>query len=67
MPTPSEPQLSAALADLIQEMLTTNRELRAPGLGVFRVHHEPSQIERGEDGEVSLRPPRDLIAFMPER
>lgn len=40
--------------------------MTVPGLGTFRVEHLESRIERREDGQIVMRPPRDEIRFIPE-
>lgn len=63
MSTPSREQVAAALADIIGEVLRKGQDVRVPGLGTFRVHHQVSQVERRSDGEIVMKPPRDVIAF----
>lgn len=66
MPTPSKEQVAAALAGIIGEVLRKGQDVRVPGLGTFRTHHQVSQVERRADGEIVMKPPRDVVAFAAE-
>jgi nucleoid DNA-binding protein len=63
MPAPTKAQVISALAEIISEDLKKGNDVRVPGLGTFRVHHQVSQVERSPDGQVLMKPPRDVIAF----
>ena len=55
----------AALAEALRERLMQRDTVRVPGLGRFRLHHEPSRVVV-DDGRRTLLPPADQIAFEPE-
>ncbi|HET6567921.1 MAG TPA: HU family DNA-binding protein [Rhodothermales bacterium] len=67
MPTPSQEQVASALADVIGEVLRKGQDVRVPGLGTFRIHHQVSQVERSADGEIVMKPPKDVIAFAADK
>ncbi len=66
MPKIEKAQLASALAEAIQTALIEGDELHAPGFGVFRVHHESSQVQHTADGNLLMKPPRDFVTFSPE-
>ena len=63
MDTPSKEQVAKALADVISDVLRKGQDVRVPDLGTFRIHHQVSHVERRSDGEIVMKPPRDVIAF----
>ena len=67
MTTITSDQLKETLADVVREALANGEEVTLPGLGTFRVEHQPSEMAEDEDGQVIMRPPRDEVVFIPER
>ena len=63
MAAPTKAQVTGALARTIQDALKQGEAVRIEGLGTFRLHHQISQIERSPDGQIVMKPPRDVIAF----
>ena len=65
--TPPVPraQLLEALGHVLREALVRGETVRVPGLGTFRVEHQPSRADESGDGVV-MRPPRDAVIFVPE-
>jgi nucleoid DNA-binding protein len=66
MATPPIHDIAAALAEIVQDQLTHGEEVQVPGLGSFRVAHQPSQLEEQPDGEFIIKPPCDTIVFSSE-
>lgn len=66
MVTPSKQEFAAALAEIVQHQLTHGEQVQVPGLGSFRVAHQPSQLEEQPDGEFIIKPPSDTIVFSSE-
>lgn len=62
----STEQVAAAFTEVLRDRLSRRQEAHIPKLGTFRVLHEISQIQEGEDGSIHMKPPRDVIAFSPE-
>lgn len=63
MTAPTKAQVVSTLAEIIREDLKKGNDVRVPGLGTFRIHHQVSQVERMPDGQIVMKPPRDVIAF----
>ena len=66
MPDPLHNQVATAVADLIRARLLAGEEAHVPGLGTFRLHHEPSRIDEHPDGTLTIAPPREVIVLDPE-
>ena len=60
-------QVIETLVELLRETLIRGNTVEVPGLGLFRVEHQLSQIDEQADGDVRMIPPRDVIAFVPDR
>lgn len=54
------------LADLLGQALVRDAAVSVPGLGTFERRHRPGRVEP-VGGRTALVPPRDDIAFTPER
>lgn len=63
MTAPTKAQIINTLAEILRQDLRKGNDVRVPGLGTFRVHHQVSQVERAPDGRIIMKPPRDVIAF----
>lgn len=55
-----------ALGRLVREALVRGETVELPGLGTFRVEHQPSRTDQLPDGSIALRPPSDNVVFVPE-
>lgn len=55
--------VARALADVLHEALERGETVDLPGLGAFKVDHQPSTLEKRSDGTVTLQPPRNAVAF----
>lgn len=50
----------------VREQLMGHQPVTIPGLGRFTVEHEPSRVVEAEDGQRTLHPPVDAVAFESE-
>ena len=62
----SKEQVAEALSSIVRESLGAGHAIHIPGLGTFSVEHQPSQLESLEDGEMVIKPPRDVVNFLPD-
>lgn len=61
--SPPRDQVESVLAELIKESLERRESTQVPGLGTFSVRHQNAHVDRSEDGEARVLPPRDEIVF----
>lgn len=59
-------ETSQAIAAILRDALIEGHHMAVPGLGTFRVKHEPSRVEARPDGSEEMIPPRDVVTFEPE-
>ena len=62
---PDLPAVAEALSAHVREALERGDPAEVPGLGTFRVEHQPSQTRELEGGRFSISPPRDAVVFEP--
>jgi DNA-binding response OmpR family regulator len=55
-----------ALGEAIRSLVEQNESFEFPRLGLFRIVHHPSRIERSDDGVVTVKPPRNDVEFRPD-
>lgn len=55
-----------AIAAIVRDALIEGRQMAVPGLGTFRVTHEPSRVSERPDGSDEMIPPRDVVTFEQE-
>lgn len=67
MSTPSAKETIAAFVRVVREKLEEGETVEVPGLGTFRVEHQPSELQEHPDGENCMVPPKDVIHFEPEQ
>jgi nucleoid DNA-binding protein len=66
MTYPSHDEVAGAVADAIRQLLEQSQDAPVPGLGVFAVAQHSGRIEEGEDGNIILHPPRNVVVFRPD-
>lgn len=60
-------QFIKALSEIIREEITGKKEVTIDGLGVFKPVHQKQFQHQFEDGRVVMMPPKDKIAFVPDK
>lgn len=59
-------ETTQAIAAIVRDALIEGHHMAVPGLGTFRVKHEPSRVETRANGSEEMIPPRDVVTFEPE-
>jgi nucleoid DNA-binding protein len=66
MPDALSENIHDTLGQLIREALLRREAVEVPGFGTFRVDRRASELTKGPDGELVMRPPRDEVVFIPD-
>ncbi len=67
MSSPSAKETIAAFVRVVRRRLEDGETVDVPGLGTFRVEHQPSELKENPDGEKYMAPPKDVVHFEPEQ
>lgn len=62
-----ENEFAEAIGEVIREEVARGNEVEIRGLGTFRLEHRNQYQKQFEDGRVVMMPPRDRIAFIPDK
>jgi len=65
MSTPLTDEALDAIVAVLRDELARERPVEVPGLGTFRVGHQPATVDATDEGS-RLRPPRNTVVFAPE-
>ncbi|MDX1618389.1 MAG: HU family DNA-binding protein [Balneolaceae bacterium] len=61
-----EEEFLAAVTEIIREQVVQQNEIKISGLGTFKREHIKQSQEQYESGRVVMKPPKDVIRFVPE-
>lgn len=59
-------QLTAALSSVVRSVLAAGGKISIAGLGAFSVRYERSQVVTVPGARVHVKPPRNVITFVPD-
>lgn len=60
-------QFLGALSEIIRDEITKKNEVTIDGLGVFKPDHQKQFQQQFDDGRVVMMPPKDKVAFVPDK
>lgn len=56
-----------AFKEVVREQITQQSEVKLNGIGIFSYQHRKQFQQQHDDGRVVMVPPKDTIAFTPEK
>lgn len=56
-----------AFTEVVREQITQKSDVKLDGVGVFSHKHRKQFQQQYDDGRVVMVPPKDTIAFTPEK
>lgn len=66
MTSDSHDDVLQALADYARNRLMDGHSVHIPDLGTLDTEHRPSEMQKDEDGNIVMVPPKDVITFTPD-